>query len=130
MKKQLKLIAGSLAATGIVAASAIGAVSADSTNGNVGLSDIPRSVFKQERLDAASQVLNTSTANIQAAHKNHSFSDLLSQADLTKTTYRPKLKAQLTSDLESKGYSQDQVTIALQHRHIEKLHHKDKSTSS
>jgi hypothetical protein len=32
----------------------------------------------------------------------------------------------LTSDLEAKGYTQDQVTIAMQHRVIAHLRHHDK----
>jgi 3-hydroxyacyl-CoA dehydrogenase len=122
-----KVIAGGLVGSGIIAASAIGAVSADASNTNVGTSGIPRTIFKQERLEAASQVLNTSTTNIQSAHKDKTFSQLVSKAGLTKKTYSVKLKSQLTSDLEAKGYSQSQVTIALQHKHIVRLNHKDKS---
>jgi hypothetical protein len=102
MKKQLKILAGGLAGSGIIAVSAIGAVSADSSNGNVGTSGIPRSVFKQERQEAISQV---------------------SKTGLSKQAYHAKLKSQLNSDLLAKGYSQDQVTIALQHRAIHRLRH-------
>ena len=130
MKQQLKIVTLVLASGGVITASAIGAVSADTKSGNVGSSGIPRSVFKQERLEAVSQVLNTSTANIQAAHKNKTFSQLVSQAGLTQKTYREKLKTQLVSDLEAKGYSQDQMTIALQHKQIVRLHHKEKSSKA
>jgi hypothetical protein len=51
---------------------------------------------------------------------------LLTNAGLTKKTYHQKLKAELTTDLEAKDYSQDQVTIALQHRMIAHMHHNDK----
>jgi hypothetical protein len=129
MSKHLKMIAGGVVGSGLIVASTIGAVSADSHNasGNVGSSGIPRSVFKQERLDAASQVLNTTTANVQAAHKNKTFAQLVSQAGLTKKTYHQKLKTQLTTDLEAQGYSQSQITIALQHREIVRQHHRIKS---
>lgn len=121
-------IFATLASAGVLGAGAMGVASAASTNsnGNVGASGIPRSVFKQEQLDAASEVLHTSTTNIQSAHKNKTFSQLISAAGLTKKTYSEKLKTQLTSDLEAKGYSQDQVIIALQHRIIVHLRHHDK----
>jgi hypothetical protein len=127
--KRLQTIAISLTGIGIVGACAIGAVSADSTsssNANVGSSGIPRSVFKQEKLAAASEVLDTTSVNIQNAHKDKTFSTLLTNAGLTKKTYHQKLKAELTTDLEAKDYSQDQVTIALQHRMIAHMHHNDK----
>lgn len=127
---KVSYIVASLASTGIIAASAMGVVSAANTqthgNGNVGSSGISRTVFRQERLDAAAQVLNTSTANVQAAHKNKTFAQLITSAGLTKKTFVQKLKAQLTTDLENQGYSQNQVTIALQHRTIVRLHHHKK----
>jgi len=127
---KVSYIAASLASTGIIAASAMGVVSAANTpttnSGNVGSSGIPRTVFRQERLDAVAQVLNTSTANVQAAHKNKTLSQLISTAGLTRKTFVQKLKAQLTTDLENQGYSQNQVTIALQHRTIVHLRHHHK----
>lgn len=122
--KRLAVIVSGVTASGLLLVSGMGVASAASNNGNIGTSGIPRTVFKQERLDAVAQVLNTTTADVQAAHKNKTFSNLISSAGLTKKTFAQKLKTQLTSDLESKGYSQDQVTIALQHRTIVRLHHK------
>jgi hypothetical protein len=124
--KKLRYIALSIASVGVAGIGALGVANADSTtSGNVGSSGIPKSVFKEERLDAASEVLNTSTANVQAAHQDKTFSKLITSAGLTKKTYKDKLKTQLTTDLESKGYSQDQITIALQRTHIHHLkHHK------
>jgi SOS response regulatory protein OraA/RecX len=126
MKKSLT--AGLIGAA-IVAASSLGVASAASTtasNTNVGSSGIPRSVFQQERQASVAKVLNTSTANVQAAHKQHTLEQLIKNAGLTDKTFGQKVKAQLTSDLESKGYSQDQVTIALQHKEIVRLHDKVK----
>jgi hypothetical protein len=128
--KKIHLTALGLASAGVIGASAIGVASAigasTTSNTNVGKSGIPRTVFKEERQDAADEVLNTTTANIQAAHKAKTFSTLLSSAGLTKTTYSNKLRAQLTSDLEAKGYTQDQITIALQHKVIVHLRHNRK----
>lgn len=134
VRKSSLLTAGifalSLVGAGFGVASAATNASASNMNGNVGSSGIPRSVFSQERLDAEAQVLNTTTDNVQAAHKSHTLKDLISQAGLTPKTFMQKLKTQLTSDLASKGYSQDQITIALQHKEIVRLHHKAKKEKS
>lgn len=131
---RLRYLALSAASIGAITTAGMGVVSAatnnTNSNGNVGASGIPRSVFKQERLTAESQVLNTSTENIQAAHKNKTLSQLIKAAGLTPKTYHQKLKAQLTSDLEGKGYSQDQVIIALQHKTIVHLRHQNKKPST
>lgn len=122
---RLKTIGASLALAGVVAAGGVGIASAAGThsNTNVGSSGIPRSVFRQERLDAVAEVLNTSTSNVQTARHDHTLKQLITNAGLTKKTFDQKVKAQLTSDLEAKGYSQSQITIALQHRTIVRLHY-------
>lgn len=128
--KKIALLGATIVSAGILTASASSIASAATNNttqtGNVGSSSIPRDVFRQERLDAEAKVLNTTTDNIEAAHKNHTFKQLLSQAGLTHKTFMQKMKDQLTSDLEAKGYSQEQITIALQHKEIVRLHHKAK----
>lgn len=126
---KLKYASFGLATATIVGFSAIGVASAATNNsngGNVGTSGIPRSVFRQDRLDAAAEVLNTTTSNIQTAHKDKTFASLINNAGLTRKTYRQKLKAQLTSELEAQGYTQDQITIAFQHRVIHHLRHHKK----
>ncbi len=126
--KKFSLITASVAGTAVMAVAGFGVASAATTsNGNVGTSGIPRATFRQERQDAVAQVLGTTTANVQAAHKAKTMDDLISKAGLTKQTFAQKVKAQLTTDLTAKGYSQDQITIALQHREIVRLHHKAKN---
>jgi hypothetical protein len=120
-----------LVGSGIVAASALSIANADaaSTGANVdiGTSSITRTVFRNDRLEAEAQVLNTTTANVQAAHKDKTFARLLTNAGLTKQTFHEKVKVQLTTDLENQGYSANQVAIALQHRMIVGMHHHKKS---
>jgi hypothetical protein len=122
-----KYIAASLAGAVVISAGAIGVVSAatpsTAQNPNVGTSGIQRAVFKQEKLDAVASVLNTTTANVQTARTNKDLKQLIANAGLTKVTFHEKVKATLTTDLESKGYSQDQVTIALQQKTIHRLRH-------
>ncbi len=127
MKKSL-LVTASLLGSGIIAATSIGVVAAaPNSTANVGTSGIPRTVFQQEKQDAVAEVLNTTTANVQAARKDHTLKQLISNAGLTPKTFAQKVKTQLTTDLEAKGYSQEQVTIALQHKQIGRLHHKIKA---
>jgi SOS response regulatory protein OraA/RecX len=127
-----RYIAASIASVGVLGFGALGIASAATPAGTttksttIGTSGIPRTTFKQDRLSASAQVLNTTSANVQAAQKNKTLSQLITKAALTKKTYGEKLKAQLTSALEKQGYSQDQVTIALQHRTIERLRHDHK----
>lgn len=127
--KKLAVIVSSVTSAGLLTAAGMGIASAATNNVNIGTSGISRTVFKQERLDAVAQVLHTTAANVQATHKDKTFASLVSNAGLTKKTFAQKVKVQLASDLESKGYSQNQVTIALQHRTIVRLHHKDKKST-
>ena len=123
-----RYIALSLAGAGVLSMGAMGIASAatPSSTATVGKSSISRSTFKQDRLQAAARVLNTTTANVQSARDNKTLSQLVTAAGLTKKTYAEKVKAQLTTELEGQGYSQDQITIALQHRTIARLRHHDK----
>jgi len=124
---KLRYLAATVAMGTALAAGAVSATSAATAPANtpadVGSSGIPRSLFRQEQLSVVAHVLNTTTTDVQAAHKNKTMAQLISQAGLTKQTFRQQVKAQLTSDLEAKGYSQDQVTLALQHRTIKHMRH-------
>lgn len=126
MKKIAVIITG-IAGAGALSLAGMGIASAATNTGDIGKSGIPRSVFRQERLSAAAQVLNTTPANLQAARKDKTVSSLISNAGLTKKEFAQKVKTALISDLEAKGYSQDQITIALHHKAIARLHHKAKS---
>lgn len=124
---KIKYLTAGLATVAIVSGGAIGMVSAATPNSvrntNIGSSGIPKTVFKQEKLDAVAEALNTTTANIQTAHSNKDLKQLIANAGLTKKAFNEKVKTNLTADLESKGYSQDQVTIALQQKTIHRLRH-------
>ncbi|HUD06848.1 MAG TPA: hypothetical protein VMR34_03080 [Candidatus Saccharimonadales bacterium] len=126
--KRLSIITASIATIGLVGSVGVGVANAASSNnsGDVGTSGIPRSVFIEDRLDAVAQVLNTSTSNIQAAHKDKTLKTLIANDGLTRQSFNQKVKADLTAELENAGYTQDQVTIALQHRTILRLRHHDK----
>lgn len=129
MLKARYLLAG-LSSAAVIAAGSIGVASAAATNHHnvkVGTSGIPKTVFRQEKLDASAQVLNTTPTDVQAAHKDKTLKSLISKAGLTKQTYRQKLQAQLTTDLEELGYTQQQVHTALHKHTIAHTHHGKKS---
>ena len=128
MVKARYMLAG-LSSAAVIAAGSIGVASAatNHNNVNVGTSGIPKTVFKQEKLDASAQVLNNTTSDIQTAHQNKTFKTLLSNAGLTKQTYEQKLQAQLTTDLEGLGYTQAQVNTALQKHPVTHIHHGKKT---
>lgn len=124
MKKKLLITLASIASVGAIGVAGLSVANADSStgSGNVGTSGIPRSVFRQDKLDAAAQVLNTTAANVSSAIQNKTLHTLISNAGFTRKTFETKVKAQLTTELEDAGYTQDQITIALQHRAIIRLH--------
>lgn len=99
-------------------------------NADIGTSGIPRSVFRTDLLDSTAKALNTTTANVQSAHKNHTLKSLLKNANLTKKQFALNVKNDLTSDLESQGYSSQQVTIAMQQRMIDRFRHEEKHEHS
>jgi len=120
----LKMLTLGLAGTGFIAGSAFGIASAAHTNNltkTVGSSGIPSSIYKQAHLNAEAKVLNTSSQNVQSSLKNKDLADLIKKDGLNHKTYSAKVKAVLTSSLETEGYSKDQITIALQQRLIHHL---------
>ena len=124
-------IATLVVTAGIVPLAASGLASAAPATNNY----TPPSVLKSERIDAEAQVLNTTPANIQTAIKNKTLKQLVTNAGLTRATFNQKLKAQLTTDLEAKGYTPAEVTSDLGHHkhighikaHLESETSKDKS---
>jgi uncharacterized membrane protein YqiK len=115
-----RYVLASLAGTAAITLGAIGAVSADTPNnssGNIGNSGILRTTFRQDRLNAVAQVLNTTTANIKTAHSNKDLEQLISNSGLTRKTFREKVKSNVTSELKAQGYTQSQITAAFQHKH-------------
>lgn len=117
----VKFMAAALFGAGALAAATFGVVHAASTNQNVGTSGIPRSTFQTVRLDAAASVLHTSTTAVKDARSNKTLKNLIEQSGLTPATFRQQVKADMTTELEKDGYSQDQITIAFQHRTIVRL---------
>jgi len=125
LKTSIVTLGASLAMVGgTVGLASAQSVSPAVQSGNVGTSGIPRSVFNQDEISAIQSVLNTSTANIKSARQDHQLAKLIQSAGLTKPTFLADVKAKLTSELENQGYTQQQITIALQHRVILSLRHK------
>jgi hypothetical protein len=126
---RLKVKALSIISILAISASFYGVTSADSTTNTsteVGSSGIPRNVFRTDHIEAQADVLNISTTTVETAHKDRDFKKLISESGMTVKVYHQKVKTELSNEFVGQGYSQDQVTIALQHRQIERLRHEHK----
>ncbi|HEX4774076.1 MAG TPA: hypothetical protein VH234_00995 [Candidatus Saccharimonadales bacterium] len=76
---------------------------------------IARSVVRSDKLQAMAGALNLTTAQVQTDLKTHNLKQVIANAGLTQATFRQKVQAQLTSELQGQGYSQTQIDNALQH---------------
>ncbi len=88
----------------------------------IGSSGISKVVYRQQRLIAMAQTLDTTTQKITTAHKDHTFLAILKTSGLNKAQFNKQLKQNIKKDLEAKGYSSDQITIAFQQLTIHHLH--------
>lgn len=123
--KKLHYIKTTLVGVSLISAALVGTASAATTHvGTAQKGGIPRDILRTERQLAMSQVLHTTTANIQSAEKDHRLQQLIKSASLTRKSFEQKVKSQLTIDLEGKGYSQSQIASALDRHHHGK-HHTD-----
>lgn len=100
--------------------------SISSKNGNILGTDIPRTVYMQDRLAAMAKVLNTSTTNIQTAIHNKTFKTLIKSANLSYGQFRKDVANNLVSDLKSAGYKETQIKLANKQMIINHLRHEIK----
>jgi hypothetical protein len=119
MRKKIIVPAISLMAAAMVPFAAISITNADAQT-----TAITPSVYRSERLEAVAQVLKTTPAAVQTAAKDKTLKELVSNAGLTKTTFRKDVKSQLTTDLENMGYSQAEITSRMHTYHKHHMHKK------
>lgn len=100
--------------------------SISSKNGNILGTDIPRTVYMQDRLAAMAKVLNTSTTNIQTAIHNKTLKTLIKSANLSYGQFRKDVANNLVSDLKSAGYKETQIKLANKQMIINHLRHEIK----
>jgi len=125
MKKIMHIIIGIMAGAFLIAGT-VGVVMAAVVSpkvkvADVGSSGIPKMVYRQEKLTAEAQVLKTSTTNVQNALKNKTLKQLITSDNLTVKQFREAVNKDFVADLQSRGYSKDQITIANQKHQIERL---------
>ena len=126
----IKYLAISALGATILSAGTVGVVSAAHVSGHAKHSNPVISAMKQDRQSAAASILHTSTANIKTARKDKDLSKLIASAGLTKKEFNKDLRQQVLKDLEAKGYTKDQVIIAVQrmqlnhYRREDRLEHK------
>ena len=116
-------LTGTAHAANVVGASGLVANTSSSQSST---SFIPRAVMHSQQLKAEATVLNTTTNNIQAAHKSKTFKKLLSAAGMSRKVFMVKVAQQLQIALEAMGYSQSQIIITKQHHVIMRLRHEEK----
>ena len=114
------LSAGSL---GVVGATS---VSGNSSNGNSKPHSSLGLPIRHQRLLIVSEVLNTSTNNVISARKSKTLDQLISKAGLTRKEFNTEVRNKLISDLESNGYSKDQIIIALQRQRLNHYRREDR----
>lgn len=116
----------------LLSAGAIGVAGATSVQGSSSTKPdktLVRSI-KQDRLLAASEVLHTTATNIKSDRKAKTLDKLIVSSGLTKKEFNTQVRGIVMKDLESKGYSKDQIIIALQrmrlnhYRREDRLEHK------
>jgi lysyl-tRNA synthetase class I len=91
-------------------------VSADSISSATQTSStVARSVVHQDQLEVMAKVLNMTTADVQTHLKAHDLKQVVANAGLSDATYHQNVQAQLRSELQAQGYSQEQVDNAMQH---------------
>ena len=92
-------------------------------NTKPGTSDIPKSVLRQARISAEETVFNVGTEKqvYQLLH-SQGLKDVLKQDNLTPKEFREEIKTGMTTYLTDKGYSQTQITAALDSRYMR--HHR------
>jgi SOS response regulatory protein OraA/RecX len=126
LSNKLYVAAASIVAAGSLVAVGSGVVSAATPTTTTAKSGIARYTVMSDRLNAESEVLGMSNAQLETALQTSSFSSVLTSKGFTKDTFRTKVKAEISSELLAQGYSQAQVTKAMTHMHH---HHMDKKTS-
>lgn len=115
-----KLVIASVVSGLTLAGAGVGLVNADTASvssaaANKVHSHIARYTVRTERTNAMAQVLNTTPPQLEITLKSKTLPQVIKSDGLTKSTFRQKLKAQLSSDLSALGYSQAQINAAINH---------------
>jgi SOS response regulatory protein OraA/RecX len=82
------------------------------------VSEIPKSVLRNARVFSEASVLNKTDTQLHSILMSHNLHQVLSKQGLSKKAFREDVRAEMTSYLISKGFTQSQITAALNSRYI------------
>jgi len=99
-------------------ASSLNSVSTTNNNKSTS-SDIPKSVLKQARISAEESILGvTSESQLHQLLHSQGLKKVLEQDHLTVKEFREDIITDMTTYLANQGYSQTQITAALDSRYM------------
>ena len=81
-------------------------------------SEIPKAVLRNARVHAETTVLNKTDAELHSILTTHSLRQVLTEEGLNPKTFREEVRVEMTSYLTTAGYSQSQITAALNSRYM------------
>lgn len=84
----------------------------------VSVSEIPKAVLRNARIHAETVVLNKTEADLQAILLKHSLKQVLITEGMSPKTFREEVRTEMTAYLTAAGFSQSQITSALNSRYI------------
>jgi hypothetical protein len=88
------------------------------TGTRTSVSEIPKSTLRSARLSAETSVLNKTEAELHNILVTHTLRQVLTQEGLAPKTFREEVRTEMTSYLTSKGFTQAQISAALNSRYI------------
>ena len=92
--------------------------SISSTNNKTTTSEIPKSVLKQARISAEALVLGKTDMQMQQILHSHDLREILKQVNMSPKDFRGEVRADMTTYLSNQGFSQTQITAALDSRYM------------
>jgi len=98
--------------------------SISTTNNKTTASEIPKSVLRHARVTAEESILGLNTeAQIKQLVHSHDLETTLKSKNLSLKDFREEVRTEMTAYLTSKGYSQTQITAALNSRYVRRHKH-------
>jgi rRNA maturation endonuclease Nob1 len=86
--------------------------------------EIPKSVLREARDQAESQILNISETKLQSMIKQHELRNVLKKLGITVKEFKSEVKTDVYNYLIDKGYTDLQIQSTLNSRYIKSSWHK------
>ena len=92
--------------------------SISTTNNKTITSEIPKSVLKQARISAEALVLGKTDVQMQVILHSHDLKEIVTQEKISPKDFREEVQADMTTYLSNQGYSQAQITAAIDSKYM------------